>query len=1142
MNKTNKTPIFTTILRLLKTNLMPRIYFVKIALVLGAFLINTSLFSQVNNDASKKLFSQINAADSGISFRNDIVDSPEANILIYEAFYSGAGVGIGDLNNDGLPDIYFAGNQVGDKLYLNKGNLQFDDITENAGIQNKGGWSTGVNILDINGDGFKDIYVSKSLYDDRPDLRQNELYLNNGDLTFTESAVAFNLNDPFRAMHANFFDYDKDGDFDLFLINQPPNPSILSPLKGQNWLNPKLTYRFLKNVGNRFEEATEEVGLDNVGYGLSSVTADFNNDGWPDLYVANDYEGPDFLYINNQDGTFTNKINEYLKHTSFFSMGADVADINNDGLLDFSVVDMVAEDNFRIKSNMSGMNPQEFWNIVELGGHYQYMYNVLQLNNGQDSEGNLRFSDIGHMAGASSTDWSWSPLFADFDNNGFQDLYITNGIKRDVRNTDALKEVDYYLAKINKKYPSQNLMTDVIALREKVSIDTLLSFFPVQKLSNYMFKNDGELNFDKAMDAWGINQESFSSGAAYGDLDNDGDLDLVVNNVDELAFVYRNNATELNKNNYLNVKFANGNKANSFFGTRITIHYQDKLQVREFTSARGFYSSSEELAHFGLSDVKRVDSLVVNWTDGTKSVLKKVKANQTLIIDKEKVQSRPNEVILGAEKLFTDQTTAINVNHKHSENDFDDYEREVLLPHRMSEFGPSLAVSDVNSDGLEDFFVGASVGNSGSLYVQNAEGKFTKKEIPDLAESVFSEDMGVLFFDADLDGDNDLYISSGSNEFDAGSYLYNDRFYLNDGKGNFSKTSSIIPDLKISSSKIIEADYDKDGDLDLFVCGRQVPGSYPSPAESYLLQNMIKESGQLKFEKVNNPEFVKLGMVTDAVWTDFDNDNGLDLMVVGEWMPLTIFENEAGNLKKMPISTDLKNTTGWWYSLEVADIDNDGDDDYIIGNLGLNYKYKASEKEPFTVNYGDFDKNGKGDIKLGYYNYGEHYPLRGRSCSTQQVPGLKESFTSYNQFALANLANVYGSEFLNESLEYKANTFASICLENKGKGKFEIHQLPSLAQVSSINGIEIIDVDKDGLKDVVIAGNMYGSEVETTRNDAGVGLFLKGLGNCEFKAVPMHKSGLNLPYDVKDMKRIKVSNFDYLLIGVNDDLVKMIKY
>ena len=695
---------------------------------------------------------------------------------------------------------------------------------------------------------------------------------------------------------------------------------------------------------------------------------------------------------------------------------------------------------------------------------------------------------------------------------------------------------------IAKKYPEKDFVNNNRELRKVLSIDSILNFFPVQKLSNYVFKNNGDLNFEKASELWGLNQASFSTGAAYADLDNDGDLDLVINNVDGEAFIYENNSDKLLHHTYLNIKFTDGKLHKSFFGTRATIYYDDKIQVGELSSSRGFYSSSEDLIHFGLGQVKKIDSLVVQWYDGGRSVINKVKTNQTLIMDRAVLKTLPELVVKApSNKMFKDVTQDVNILHSHRENNFDDYEREVLLPHKMSVLGPCLTVGDINNDGLEDFFVGGSVGDSGSFFLQDGSGGFTQLDEGFYKSNVFHEDMGAVLFDANLDGNLDLYVSSGGNEYEEGSSFYQDRLYLNDGTGKFTLAPHVLPELRASGGRVIPADYDKDGDVDLFVCGRQVPGKYPEPAESYLLKNNIKETGKLSFKKVVNEDFKNLGMVTDAKWTDYDNDGDLDLIVVGEWMAITIFENDHGTFKKVTSLANLANATGWWYSIAAADLDNDGDEDYIIGNLGLNYKYKATQDAPFTVNYGDFDQNGSNDIVLGYYNYGEHYPLRGRSCSAQQIPQLTETFGTYNEFAAASLIEVYGSNSLNQSLEYKANTFGSICLENLGNGKFKIHELPMMAQLSSINGIVVDDIDGDGIKDMVIAGNMYGSEVETPRNDASIGLFLKGQGDCTFRDIAMSESGLALPYDVKELKSISIQGEKHLLVGVNDGPIKIIK-
>ena len=1091
----------------------------------------------------QKLFSLLTPDHTGIYFENTITRSNELNIFIYQDFYSGAGAGIGDINNDGLPDIYFCGNQVRDRLYLNLGNLQFKDITESAGILNKGGWSTGVNFADINGDGYKDIFVCKSLYDDKANLRQNELYINNGDLTFTESVRKYHLADTLRTMQTNFFDYDKDGDFDVFIINQPPNPGWFSPIQGKIYLSPEITYRFYKNTGTVFEDVTSSAGLENVAYGLSSVMGDFNNDNWPDLYVANDYEAPDFFYFNNGDGTFTNKANDCLKHMSFSSMGSDAGDINNDGWLDLVVPDMVAEDDYRIKTNMGGMLPQKFWDIVRLGGNYQYQFNVLQMNNGPDSEGNILFSEIGQMAGISNTDWSWSPLFADFDNNGCQDLFIANGIGIDMRNIDGLKKADRYIRRIVDKHNITGSGTMLEEIRRVISFDSLYSFFPVVKTANYAFKNDGGLKFENATKEWGLDQPSFSSGAAYGDLDNDGDMDLVVNNSNGNAFVYENNSNRFSKNNYLNIKFKTGNRHNSFFGTRATIYYGDKLQVSELTSARGYFSCSEELIHFGLGSVEEIDSMVIYWYDKGQSVLRKIKTGQTLILDKDKLKiEKVNRLKTKESLLFNDVTNKVGITFVHKQNIYNDFEREFLLPHKMSSLGPGLAVGDVDGNGQEDFFIGGSVGQSGSIFLQSEDGKFVPAGKQAYSENPLYEDMGAVFVDADMDGDPDLFVVSGGNEYVKNNSLYQDRLYINDGKGNFSYMESVLPAMRASGSRVIAADYDKDGDTDLFICGRQVPGRYPEPAESYLLKSLWKETGKLRFEKVNNKDLVSLGMVTDACWSDYDGDGDPDIVIAGEWMPVTILENRNGNFIKKKLPKTLEHTTGWWFSIKTADLDGDGDDDYILGNLGLNYKYKASPDEPFTINYADFDLNGKYDIVMSYYNFGVQYPIKDLAYSSQQIPELARKFPSFQKFASHNLKEIYGEDLLNQSLEYRAEMFQSVCLENLSNGEFAIHELPVQAQVSSINGIIVKDVDKDGIMDLVIAGNMYGSEIEIPRIDAGVGLFLKGKGDCSFQAIPMYESGLSLPYDVKELKEIKLKEGTGLLAGVNDGPVRIVKF
>ncbi len=1094
-----------------------------------------------NKNADERVFTLLESSVTGIHFKNTLTQTKKDNIFVYKGFYKGGGVAIGDINNDGLQDVYFTGNQVPDKLYLNKGNLEFEDITDKAGILEKGGWSTHVTMVDVNNDGYKDIYVCKSLYDDKVHLRENELYINNRNKTFTESAELYGLNDNHRTTQANFFDFDRDGDLDVFIINQPKNSSILAPKRGEKKIEPHNNYRLLENKNGKFTQTFNNGNLSNEGYGLSSVIADFNNDGWQDIYVANDYKGPDFFYVNNKDGTFTNKIYKNIKHTSYFSMGSDVGDINNDGLLDFVVLDMVAEDNFKLKSNMSAMNPKEFWTNVSQGGHYQYMFNTLQLNNGVDADGNMLFSEIGQMAGIESTDWSWSPLLADFDNDGLLDLFVTNGIRHEIGNTDALKTLDQYIGAVVEKYDHEIKRDQNFDIWNHLDLDKILSFFPSDRIKNYMYKNTTGLKFDNVTDYWGLDEKRFSTGAAYGDLDNDGDLDLVVNNIDDEVDVYENHTNDKGHNNYLRIEMLPNKNLKNFIGTRVTIFHSNGMQTSQLTNARGINSSSEEIVHFGLKNIKYVDSLRVDWNSGKSSFIKRTKVNQTLRLKANDFETQSENNENKQPKYFQDITDKSNIEYVHRENVFDDYGREVLLPHRMSTLGSGIAVADANNDGLEDFYIGGSRNHPGKLLVQQSNGRFMEKQVT-YFDNLNKEDMGSLFFDADNDGDQDLYVVTGGNESERGSEDYRDRLYLNSGNGIYTLSKNVLPSISASGSRVKSADYDNDGDLDLFVGGRQVPGRYPEPSQSYILKNLLVETGSLKFLSINKDLLYELGMVTDAVWTDFDGDQDLDILVTGMWMPLTVLENKEGRFYNSTKKFGLKQTKGWWFSISRGDLDHDGDDDYVLGNLGLNYKYKATEREPFSVHYGDFDNNGKNDIVLSYYNYGEQYPLRGRSCSAQQIPDIKDKFKSYNDFAGSSLLDVYGSSTLNNArLHYEAKMFHSVVVENQGGGQFNIKPLPDLAQVSNINSSVIYDVDQDGINDLIIAGNLYGSEIETPRNDASLGLFLKGIGNLQFDPVPMGQSGLNLAYDVKEIKLINYQGGKAIVVAVNNGKAKLIR-
>ena len=1104
-----------------------------VGLLLILFLCTHPIHS---SDDPKPLFRLLSAKKTGIKFNNKLKDTREHNILIYSNYYGGAGVGIGDINNDGLEDIYFAGNLVPDKLYLNKGDMIFDEITTKAGIEDDGGWSSGVLFGDVNQDGWLDIYITRELYDDQPELRKNRLYLNNGDLSFTESAEVWGIADSERTRNAAFLDYDKDGDLDLFLCNQPPNPGDYSPFYQTELLQPEYSMKLYENLGDRFQDVTLEAGLARTGFPNSMTASDLNGDGWTDLYIANDFWVEDWLFFNNGDGTFSEKIHENVRHISFSSMGVDAGDINNDGKPDVMILDMAAEDNYRLKANMSGMNPDRFWKVVNDGGHYQYMFNTLQMNIGGGE-----FRDIAQLGNVASTDWSWSVLLADWDNDGWKDVFVTNGLMRDIRNTDAAKAFKEKVEAALFAYLSDNPNPEEqVSVWDVVDVQEVLSLAPSEKLSNYIYRNNGDLSFDKKIEEWGLEQKTFSHGAAYADLDNDGDLDLVINNMNDKASVYENLASDHDQYHYLRVQPVADDRSVSLFGTKVEIRTAAGSQYHELTGSRGMYSSSEMVAHFGLGNAMKVEQLRILWPDGKQSVETDLDADQELVmIYSETAREAEDEVVSRIDPLFQNITKEINFSHQHMENPYDDYQEQVLLPHKMSTMGPCLARGDINGDNRDDFFIGGAVGQAGSMFLQKRNGTFERQASPALNTDAKREDMGAVFVDVDNDGDLDLYVVSGGNEFEAESSSYLDRLYLNDGTGEFSKERDRIPDLRICGSKVSSQDVDQDGDMDLLVTGRHIAHAYPLPASSVLL---INEGG--RFEDATQrlaPELEEIGMVNDATWFDYNQDGWMDLVLVGEWMAVSIFENKQGKGFEKLAVPDLASTTGWWFSVETADMDGDGDQDIIAGNLGRNYKYKAREAEPFEVYYYDFDENGSEDIVLTYYNFGIQYPLRGRSCSSEQVPELKEKFPTYDLFAGSDVEEVYGKNALESALHFEAQTFASVYIENLGGGRFDVKELPVEAQISSVNDILVDDYNEDGHPDLLLAGNLYDAEVETTRNDAGFGALLLGNGKGGFQALDREESGFYLPFDVKSLLPISVKKQMLILAGNNNDALQVFK-
>lgn len=1083
---------------------------------------------QTNETTNTSLFREITPQESGVDFINQLPSNHIMNNMVYDYYYNGGGVAVGDINNDDLPDLFFTANLLPDRLYLNKGDLQFEDITEQAGIAHAKSWSTGVTMVDINADGWLDIYVCKSgrLSAEK---RANQLFINQQDGTFSEQAESYGLNSSSYSTQMAFLDYDLDGDLDAFLLNHPIEKTTVHDFtEVRNTPHALGGDQLFENRDGQFVDISQQAGIigNPLSFGLGVAVGDLDADGWPDIFVTNDYSEPDYLYYNQQDGTFKEAIKEKTSQISNFSMGNDMADFNNDGHLDIVTAEMSPEDNYSIKTSMSGMNPEQFYRLVDHGMHHQYMYNTLQVN-----AGNGHFSEIGQLAQIANTGWSWAALLADFDLDGYKDLFISNGYKADNSNNDfkiwykqALKDFE------------ANASGDTVAFMTEV-----VKKIPAVHITNYAFQNTGNHQFENATQTWGLAKNTFSTGAAYADLDNDGDLDLIINNVDEPSQIYENQ-TNLKGSNYLKIKLKGSQKNLFGLGAKVEVLANGMSQYQEQYLTRGYQSTVSPDLIFGLGEVLQVDRIRVIWPDGKTSKLENVKSNQTLIVDYAKA-AKPGLITLASQcstntesQKFQDITIQSKIDHQHEENPFDDFEKESLLPHRMSQFGPALAVGDINGDGLDDYYVGGAKGFEGHFYVQQSDATF-KKHNSSLGQSEKEyEDLDAALFDADGDQDLDLYVVSGGSEFATDSPLLQDRLYLNDGKGNFSKSGN-LPKNRISGGKVKPFDFDQDGDIDLLVTGRLVPGQYPMPTTTVLLENEQGAFRDITAEAC--PQLQNIGMVTDAIWTDFNQDGSPDFVLVGEWMAPRFFTGQGGKWEEL-INTGLENQVGWWFSIEQADFDQDGDLDFVIGNLGLNYKYKASHEAPFSVYTKDFDESGNLDIVLGYYNNGEEFPLRGRQCSSNQMPFIKKKFPTYHDFGSATIAEVYGTESLEGSVHYAATNFASSYIENLGNGKFASKPLPIEAQFSSVNDFVIRDFNQDGNLDVALAGNLYQSEVETPRNDAGYGLLLTGDGKGQFTAEPFSESGLFIKGDTKVIKTLKVGETEAMLIGKNQDFLQLI--
>ncbi len=1075
----------------------------------------------------------LSPAQSGVDFANTLSETPNMNIAFYDYYYNGAGVAAGDIDNDGLPDLFFAGNNVPNKLYRNLGKFKFEDISAKAGINKTNPWSVGVTMADVNNDGWLDIYVCNSgPSDPKAFPKANQLFINQQDGTFKEMAAEYGVADPGYSMSCTFLDYDKDGDMDLFVLNHS-NIYETNTYTYHDWLA-KASKEELKlysntlyrNNGNgSFTDVSEEAGVLKPGFGLGIIAADFNNDGWTDLYVSNDYFIPDFLYINQGDGTFKDAITAHTAHTSFYSMGCDAADINNDGLLDLGAVDMTPADHVRSKVLMPSMDVPQFHYLINNRGYQlQYMFNSLQANRGYGI-----FSEIGNYSGVSKTDWSWTALFVDMDNDGLKDYIVTNGFKRDT------KDNDFRLASQKARQEGKPLTPEQVWEN--------LNQMESHPLPNYLYHNKGEFKFENVAEDWGFAEPSFSNGTAYADFDLDGDLDLAINNVDAPAFIYRNKANETG-NHFLRVQLKSSSHR-SIFNSKIEIYYPEGKQYYEITPSRGYASCSETIAHFGLGSTDQVEKVRIIWPDGnTQTVIENPAIDKVLVVDMDK---SPHQAFAKSKKKhpFIDITSQSGIDFVHRENPYNDYAKEVLLPHSQSRLGPFIAVGDVNGDGFQDFFVGGAKGQSGKLYLQDpGTGKFVAAPSQPWQQHQQMEDMGCLFFDADGDGDQDLYVASGGGgDVQGKKQLLQDRLYLNDGQGQFSYAAGKLPRITISSGRVKARDFDGDGDQDLLVCGRTMPGKYPSPVSSLLLENTGGKFIDATDKRA--PDLKDIGMITDAVWSDFSGDGKPDLILTGEWMEITFLENRDGKFVKPTKDLLPENTTGWWYSIAAADVDGDGDTDYILGNVGENNKFHPTEEHPLHLFFNDFDENGTGDIVLSKAYHEKLVPVRGKECSTAQMPFVSEKFPTFRGFANATLQDIYGEEKLEKSLHYTARTFSSYWMERREDGTFRLHRLPYAAQWSPVNAMVVTDLDKDGRQDIVLGGNMFQAEVETPAYDAGKGLWMEMQPDGKWVApINMEETGLYLPHDLKDLQLIYITpqKLPALLVANNNNLVQLVAF
>lgn len=1086
------------------------------------------------------LFEQIPSSHSNIDFNNKIVENDSINPLDVVNVYNGGGVGVGDFNNDGLQDLYFTGNRVPNRLYINRGDFKFEDVTEKAGVGGMGRWGRGVSIIDVNNDGLMDIYVCNTIYKD-PARRRNLLYINqgidkDGIPHFKEMAREYGLDINVESTMAAFFDYDNDGNPDMYLtVNEANQTYYPNRFGGNRTKGPDASRgRLFHNEWDArlkhpvFRDVSARAGINLEGYGHAATIVDINRDGWKDIFVSNDFISSDILYVNNHDGTFTNRTKEYFKHTSFNAMGQDIVDINNDGLADVFELDMNPEDNYRKKMMLNSNSYQNDQSLEMFGYQQQYIRNTLQVNQGprvlqDDVIGAPAFSEIAFMSGIAQTDWSWTPLMTDFDNDGFRDIIITNGFPKDVTDHDFVTYRQNPFAVGSKK--------------------EVLDQIPSVKIHNYAYRNKGDLTFEDETAKWGLTAPTFSNGAAYVDLNNDGAMDVVINNIDDKALIYKNTAREKDtvNTNYIQIKFKGDGHNLNGLGAWADIYYDNnKHQVSENNPYRGYLSTDQNIAHFGLGKVRQLDSVVVRWPNGKKQVFAKVKANQVLTVNiagaKEPYTwAQPK---IADKTLFKEVTAEKNISYSHKELDFADFNIQKLLPHKLSQYNPALAVGDVDGNGLDDIVVGGNLYNPAQVFLQQADGKFIQRALVQGKNNYFQDykDEGLLLFDANGDGKPDLYITRGGYKNAPGDTTYQDELYLNDGKGNFTLAKNALPVNHTSKLCVRAVDYNKDGKPDLFISGRVDPWNYPKPVSSFILRNDSK-GGVVKFTDVTDevaPGLKNIGMVCDALFTDYDNDGWPDLVLAGEWMPVTFLKNDHGVFKNVTQGTGLANKPGWWNSIVAGDFRHTGRMDYIVGNVGLNTLYKASDKYPVYVTAKNFDKNGSYNAITSIFlpaQNGEkkEFPAVGRDDILKEMISLKKKFTNYKSFAVATMDDILSPEQRNGTLRLKSTISESCYLRNEGNGKFTIIPLPKQAQISALNGMVADDFDGDGNLDVILNGNDFGTEVSVGKYDALNGLMLKGDGKGNFSPQTILQSGIYIPGDGKALVKLQDKAGNYLI-------------